>query len=579
MTTSTAKITASPLQRGKACGNCRYRCDGRHPTCGPCSRTSKSDDCEYADSGRSRVQMLEATISRLEERVRELERDNNSSSVPLIVPYEGSGQTPPISIHLDTPGNSPDPSTRATPNNINDTRGSATPSSMSSSMDSAQEEPPMPVIKLLLQAFQPHASEFGFFLEFAGFYDDAIRPLPIGHHLRPCRVLLNVVYLWGAHLSQSEAFSSREHDFLERALQHSANNISSDHPQKILHGIQAEVLLCLYFFRMGRFLEGRTHSSAATSMLFSTGMHKIRSMNGAHIPSYSALGEPVTSLPPPASTTEEGERIIGFWTVYALHNCWGVALGFPMTLPSEFPGSQIDTPWPLCVTQYEQYPSELQGSFTVRNFLNNVVENSFGEFSTLAMHCKASILYESAARHAVLCHSDMQPGEATRFTESFSALSECIDRFITALPDITQLEMTLPDAIRTNFITHTLAHTASLRLNAIFADANEQSREKCLVSALAIVGLIRDVDLENFQHINPIIGTLWMSACQFLIGEVSRLRTLRSIWAPESFPDEKEEQVVAALERCFGAMALFSLDSPLISYQLAKVQQEYSLLA
>jgi len=424
----------------------------------------------------------------------------------------------------------------------------------------------LPVIKLLLQNFHPHASEFSFFLGFARFYDSAILPLPIGHYLRPCRALLSAVYLWGVHLSQSEALSSREHIFLERALQDSANNLASNHPQKILHGIQAEVLLCLYFFRTGRFLEGRVHSSAAISLVLSTGMHKIRSMSGVHIPAYSALREPITMLPPPASVTEEGERIIGFWTVYALHNCWGVALGFPMVLPSKFPGSQIDTPWPLDVNQYEQFPSDLQGSFTVRNFLNNVVENSFGEFSTLAMYCKASILFESAARHRVLCHSDMQAWEATRFTESFASLNECIDRFITALPNITQLEMTLPDTIRTNFVTHTLAHTACLRLNAIFADANEQSREKCLTSALAIVGLIREVDLQNFQHINPIIGTLWISACQFMIDEVSRLRTVRSIWAPGSFTDEKEDQIMAAIERCFGAMAMFSLDCPLISY-------------
>ncbi|KAG5637490.1 hypothetical protein H0H81_004413, partial [Sphagnurus paluster] len=165
----------------------------------------------------------------------------------------------------------------------------------------------------------------------------------------------------------------------------------------------------------------------------------------------------------------------------------------------------------------------VHGSFTARNFLNNVVENVFGEFSTLAMYAKASILYESAARHAMLYQSDIQGMDATLgFTESFATLALCIDRFVVALPNIVQLEMALPDAIRTIFVTHTLAHAASLRLHAIFSETNEPSRAKCLTSALTIVDLIKDIDLQKFQFMNRIIGvstflpwTLIFVACHF----------------------------------------------------------------
>jgi hypothetical protein len=119
-----------------------------------------------------------------------------------------------------------------------------------------------------------------------------------------------------------------------------------------MHGIQAEVLLSLYFFRAGRFLEGKYHCSAAVSMIMGTRMHKIRSMHDLQMPPYTSLGETI-SLPHPADAIEEGERIIGFWTVYALHNCWSSALGSPMPLPFEAHGAQIDTPWPLDVDQYE----------------------------------------------------------------------------------------------------------------------------------------------------------------------------------------------------------------------------------
>lgn len=98
-----------------------------------------------------------------------------------------------------------------------------------------------------LQTVQPHASEFGFFLDFPRFCEDAIRPLPAGHHMRPCPALLSAVYLWGVHISQLGPFLSREQNFLSQALQDSASNLSSNHPRKIIHGIQAEILLSILF--------------------------------------------------------------------------------------------------------------------------------------------------------------------------------------------------------------------------------------------------------------------------------------------------------------------------------------------
>lgn len=120
--------------------------------------------------------MLEATTARLEARVRELERGGSSTSIPLIVPYEGSQRLPPISIHLSSPRNFPNPSPRVAPANF-----------------------------IAPRTFSKKSPD----------------------------ALLSAVYLWCIHLSQSEALSSREHVFLERVLQHSASNGSSNHPQKI----------------------------------------------------------------------------------------------------------------------------------------------------------------------------------------------------------------------------------------------------------------------------------------------------------------------------------------------------------
>ncbi|KAL0065028.1 hypothetical protein AAF712_008021 [Marasmius tenuissimus] len=92
---STAASTSS---RGSvtrmACGNCRkrkIRCDAQRPVCTACRNrgSAASDDpCEYVDeSGRTPAEMLEASISRLERRIRELESVDNPSAVRLQSPY------------------------------------------------------------------------------------------------------------------------------------------------------------------------------------------------------------------------------------------------------------------------------------------------------------------------------------------------------------------------------------------------------------------------------------------------------------------------------------------------------------
>lgn len=178
-------------------------------------------------------------------------------------------------------------------------------------------------------------------------------PLPIGHHLRPSPALLSTVYLWGVHLSQVEAFTAHEQVFVSRALHQTANALASVHPHKVIHGIQAEVLLALYFFRAGRFLEGNYHASAAVSLTVSARLHKLRSVHRTNA-SADVLGAMSTVLPPPADGIEEGERITGFWTVYTLNTCWSAAFRMPPNVAFDAPGEQIDTPWPLELDQYER---------------------------------------------------------------------------------------------------------------------------------------------------------------------------------------------------------------------------------
>lgn len=133
--------------------------------------------------------------------------------------------------------------------------------------------------------------------------------------------------------------SSHEPQFLNEAVQLSATTLTTDHPHRVIHAIQAAVLLSLYFFHSGRILEGKLHASTAASLIF---------FNNFHDFSYSRAQN--LSLDP----VEEGERVNALWTVFILNNSWSGAVGFSTGFPYSDPRGRITVPWPLPMQQYEQ---------------------------------------------------------------------------------------------------------------------------------------------------------------------------------------------------------------------------------
>ena len=199
-----------------------------------------------------------------------------------------------------------------------------------------------------------NASQFGFFLNIPLFRSSFVLPFPLGHPSRPSPALLSAVYLWGLHLSRSNTLREHESDFLSRALRCASNALSGTHPQKFLHALQAEILLAYYFFRNGRFLEGKYHCSAAASLAISGGLNKIRS-GRTPSPTVDFVRTRCPALPPPRDAVDEGERINGFWAALILDKCWSVALGSPSNFTDdETLGTRVDTPWPLDYSVYEQ---------------------------------------------------------------------------------------------------------------------------------------------------------------------------------------------------------------------------------
>lgn len=187
-----------------------------------------------------------------------------------------------------------------------------------------------------------------------------------GHSEELPPALLSSVCLWAACLSSSEPLASQENNFLSRALKkatttlsfHLLNSVvprtksvhrSSTHRLKVIYGIQIEVLLSQYFFHKGRLVEAQYHLSLAVSYVVMGNLSTIRSSRGSRASSRSPPPNDIS----PRDCVEEGELIVGFWTVFSLDKIWSSVLNFPSNFASE-DASDVDTPWPLEMEEYER---------------------------------------------------------------------------------------------------------------------------------------------------------------------------------------------------------------------------------
>ncbi|KAL1745531.1 hypothetical protein HDZ31DRAFT_36200 [Schizophyllum fasciatum] len=567
-----------PLKRGKACMNCRFlkiKCDGARPVCGPCLKHPKDDECEYDGPGRSRTKALEEQVHRLETRIQELENPGETTpSVTLHEPYSPSHQvslsphssptshagislSASISPYETTPVSTGSPSLldrpHALPIKSSSSGGSrASPAAPDRKPFSPFEEPDVSVIRVLLDNFLPHASEFGFFLSTSRFHQSALIPASPGHASRPLPALLFAVYLFGVHLStRTDAMQAQSTTFLNQTLQTLSVALTSGHPQRVLHTIQTHVLLAYFFYRSGLNIEAKYHAAAACSLVISSGLHKVRSPNV-----YAGiLGEsPVRTSPillhkPVADAVEEGERISALWATFALSRLLAVALDPPEAICGVFdvPGVQIDTPWPLTMQEYEDgaLPDGLQSTGTVRNFVNNNDWYSGNGNSVVASFAKAVILIHRAAYVAGLFSDPMSPRDYQTFSHLFTsthallvAFRDRIPALITHTPPVLahgSAALMPPPAspvpqdpsLRTLLLTHSLTNAALIKLHLPFFGSDAVSRQHCVVAAQAMFDF-GNVDVTQFACLNPIAGTLWTLGIQVLVDEVGRLR---STWA------------------------------------------------
>lgn len=188
-----------------------------------------------------------------------------------------------------------------------------------------------------LDAFYSQCHSFGMFLIQDRFSHSFLSPLPLGNFSRPIAALVNVVYLWGVHLSPLTTGIYDETDFLQSTLHHLSVDLSSSHPNKVIHTMQTEVLLSYYYLKQGKLLEGSYHANAATALSLSAGLNQRYRAS----PSQGSS----TALLPPVDVEEENERINAFWAAVTLNNYW-VAIQESQSMRCDPLDTRINVPWP-----------------------------------------------------------------------------------------------------------------------------------------------------------------------------------------------------------------------------------------
>ncbi|KAL0957024.1 hypothetical protein HGRIS_003125 [Hohenbuehelia grisea] len=553
-------------------------------------RHPKDDGCEYSDAqGRSRTKVLEETIASLEARLHELENPSESTpSVTLHDPYrayhEGQQRNSPIVAEssrmameasllspLTTTFDSPSITSQNSPANIPYfLPSSSSPFSGSSGRSSSasspyqgaavflgHDEPPITVIQTLVDAFLRDASDFGFFLHAARFRHDVLRPLPFGQPPRPSPGLLSAVYLWGVHLAQLDPLIAYEEIFLSRALQNTATDLTGSHRHRVLHTIQAHVLLAYYFWRNGRILEAKTHSASAVSLAVGCNLHRWRSARPAPDPGIGVVVESSDGhVPPPRDPIEEGEIINAFWAVFVLHTSLAAAVDPPSNLCGvlEAPGMEIDTPWPLDMEGYRDglLTPDTRGSLTVRKFLSPAAEPK-EHLSNVSMVAKAVILFHRASYLSGRIPSDPQAREFQVFMAGFQSLDQHVSEFKSQLAPLPQPLVGDKKATRHLMFAHTLVNAATIKLHSIFSFSDTNSQAQCMAAARSIVNDAQS----DLGFVHPLMGSLWVTACQVFINEISKRRTIHGVV-------EGEESMWSGLRAGLAAMTAYSAASQLM---------------
>jgi hypothetical protein len=209
------------------------------------------------------------------------------------------------------------------------------------------------------------------------------------------------------------------------------------------------------------------------------------------------------------------------------------------------------------------------------NFLQENFTADTNTRSTTAHVTKAAFLFHRSAYLASRFSPSFQQTEYRNYTAACTSVHNLINTLRSQLPQQTQLDMSDPES-RTILLTHALIDAAMIKLHTPFAYSAETSKQICIRSAQSIISF-GQANLHEIGALNPVVGYLWMTACQVLIDEISRLRHSRSFYGQDLNPSE--EHVLEEWYRIgLAALNCFTEDNPLMRYHMSKTQEAFNAI-
>ncbi|KAF9069268.1 hypothetical protein BDP27DRAFT_740437 [Rhodocollybia butyracea] len=357
----------------------------------------------------------------------------------------------------------------------------------------------------LMEAFLPHALQLGFFLDgpklIQAFSNHDSDP-----NEKPTTALSAAMILLGSVFQRDPQVPPLKEVYLPKAVQAVALGLSENHPQKILHTLQANVLVAHYFFLHARALEGKWHLNNATSLILSARMHRIRSFQDSDAQGLAITLQASMLLPSAQNVVEEGQRINAMWTVFGLNCLWSAVEGAPTLLSATTEHGRIDTPWPLDAGTYSEttFPPGFRNSHTLQKFLSDIPNLNEGS-SILALYVKATVLFEQTTvfwnRYST---SQSQNSYRQEFSSTYQNLFTLITRLISDVPAIGPR---FSDEMNKRLLViHILARATMIRLHCSFGRHDPSFLQLFLDTADDTMRCLAAINLDSTTFLDPVMA-------------------------------------------------------------------------
>ncbi|THH31685.1 hypothetical protein EUX98_g2497 [Antrodiella citrinella] len=460
-------------------------------------------------------------------------------------------------------------------------------------------EPPLPVAQVLIEAFIPYATDYGFFLNKQRFIAYCSRKFSTNAHHAPSDALLSAVFLWGTILSPDERWPVAEDAYATHcaSLASAAYATSTSNP---LHVLQAELLLTSYYLYSAKFIQARKHLSTCVALVVTHKLGKIRSQLRTGVESKLYLVDSDNTLPPAEDLVDEGERIHAFWTVFAVDKSWAMALDLPAFIADDgSPISTIETPWPREMSEFEKgtIPDNYQGGHTIMSFLHQafIPEEQPTTLSPLSLRVQAVALLDKArwlSSAASVGIYDLIPvrvlyraqtalasiPDSSAHADFFNEHDLLIEKFILNLPLLDTLSsFNDPQLTRHLVITHMICRLAAMQLHAVFSGTNLTSTIKCLSASKAIAAAFKVILPKRAEimrggalHADPFLLVCLTAAAQMMVNDLSRAKNKHILWQSGPLCNSHTYMGVV-LNEFMETMDEANRGSPLTHLQVSKV--------